>query len=282
VLGFIILGVLVLLAMSGVFIVDQQEVALIERLGKFKRSVEAGLSWRVPFIDSVVDTMSLRQEQREFIVETKTHDNVFVKLHVALQYKIENAFSAFYKLDDLETQLETYTTNTVRSYVPSKTIDILFEEQDELSAQVKTTLSAVFAEFGVSIQAVLTGNIEVDEQVAAAMNQINAEQRLREAAIAKAEANKITRVKEAEAEAEAKELQGKGIAAQRKAIADGLAASAAAIGGENPLAYVVLTQYLDTLADMAKTSGSKVIFMPSGPGGLEDLKTQIIAASEAK
>jgi len=279
---YIALGVVVLFGLVGIFIVEQQSVALIERLGKFNRKAEAGIRWRIPFIESIVTTMSLRQEEETFEVGTKTHDNVFVELEIALQYVIQTPFDAHYKLDNFEAQLESYTSNAVRSYVPNKTLDKLFEEQNELSNTVMETLSDAFNKFGVSIQAVLIKNIEVDEQVAKAMNQINAEQRLREAAIAKADANKITRVKEAEAEAEAKELQGKGIANQRKAIADGLSASARSIGGENPLGYVLLTQYLDTLATMAESSGSKVIFMPTGPGALNDLRNQIIAATETK
>lgn len=281
-LGYVILAVLVLFVLSGIIIVEQQSVALIERLGKFNRKVEAGISWRIPVIEQVVATMSLRQEQLVFEVQTKTKDNVFVTLEVALQHIVKDAFSAYYKLAGLDTQLQAYTANAIRSYVPSKTLDVLFLEQDELSGQVTETLATAFEEFGVHIPAALISDIEVDEKVQAAMNTINAEQRLREAAIAKAEADKITIVKQAECEAEAKELQGKGIAAQRKAIADGLAQSAELVGGENPLSYVLLTQYLDTLAIMASTSDAKVIFMPSGPGALDELRNQIIAATEAK
>ena len=130
------------------------------------------------------------------------------------------------------------------------------------------------------------------DNVKAAMNEIQTQQRLQVAAAAKGEANKILVVKNAEAEAESKHLQGEGIAKQRLAIVAGLRDSIAdftdKIGGvsaQDALNLVLLTQYFDTMKDIGVSAGSKVILLPHSPGGMADiaeqLRTAIITGNEA-
>jgi regulator of protease activity HflC (stomatin/prohibitin superfamily) len=134
-------------------------------------------------------------------------------------------------------------------------------------------------------------DIDPDARVKASMNEINAAQRLREAAIQQAEADKIRVVKAAEGEAESKALQGQGIANQRKAIIEGLKESVEnfnkTITGTNAsdvMNLVLMTQYFDTLKEIGISGKSNTIMIPHSPGGMGDISEQmrnaIITANE--
>jgi regulator of protease activity HflC (stomatin/prohibitin superfamily) len=259
--------------------------AVVERFGKFNRIVRPGLHVLIPYAERVY-FVDLQVKQAEFAVETKTHDNVFVQIPVSVQYQIldDKIYDAFYKLSAPQKQIESFVFNSILGHVPKLSLDETFEQQSGISVAVKTELDSTMSGFGYNILNALVTDIVPDTKVKDAMNDINAAQRAQVAAQARGEADKILKVKQAEAEAESKALQGKGIAAERQAIIDGLRASIEnfreSVPGstaEDVMALVLLTQYFDTLRDIGTKGGSSTIFLPNNPGAANDFQTQILA-----
>lgn len=292
--SLIIFGVLVAMAVILLsmmfFTVEQQTAAVVQRFGKFVRVATSGLNVKVPLIDWVAGRMNLRVQQLNVKVETKTHDNVFVHVTVSVQFfvKPDRVGDAFYQLDDPDKQITAFVFDVVRAKVPTLALDKVFEEKDAIADAVREQLSVSMAQFGFDILKALVTDIEPDAKVKAAMNEINAAQRMREAASAQGDAEKILVVKKAEAEAESKALQGQGIANQRKAIINGLQESVDAFqrgvpgaSASDVMALVMLTQYFDTLKDIGARGNSHTVFVPSGPGGMSDLTQQMLAALAA-
>ncbi|HEX3664864.1 MAG TPA: SPFH domain-containing protein [Rhizomicrobium sp.] len=291
VIGFVALIILT----SSFFTVEQQNRAIIERFGRFVSTASPGLNVKIPFIDTVSQRVSLRVQQLPVEVETKTLDNVFVKLFVAVQYRVIEGreADAYYKLQNPRDQITSYVLDVVRAQVPKMNLDEVFEKKDEVGSSVKAELDVSMKIYGFEIPNALVTDVNPADNVKAAMNEIQTQQRLQVAAAAKGEANKILVVKNAEAEAESKRLQGEGIAQQRRAIVDGLRESIAAFTGQigevsasDVLKLVLMTQYFDTMKEIGVSSGSKVILMPHTPGGMADiadqLRNSIISANETK
>jgi regulator of protease activity HflC (stomatin/prohibitin superfamily) len=287
--------VAIILLAGTLFTVEQQSRAIIERFGRYVRTASPGLNVKVPLIDSVAQRVSLRVQQLPVEVETKTLDNVFVKLFVAVQYRVVEGSEAdsYYKLQNHVDQIRSYVLDVVRAKVPRMNLDEVFEKKDDVGASVKTELDASMKVYGFEIPNALVTDVNPADNVKAAMNEIQTQQRLQVAAAAKGEANKILVVKNAEAEAESKRLQGEGIAKQRRAIVDGLRESIAAftdqigsVSAAEVLKLVLMTQYFDTMKEIGISSGSKVILVPHTPGGMteiaEQLRSAIISANEAK
>ena len=291
-----IVAVFAIIVLSGtLFTVEQQSRAIIERFGRYVRTANPGLNVKIPLIDHVAQRVSLRVQQLPVEVETKTLDNVFVRLFVAVQYRVVEGSEAdsYYKLQNHVDQIKSYVLDVVRAKVPKMNLDEVFEKKDEVGASVKTELDVSMKIYGFEIPNALVTDVNPADNVKAAMNEIQTQQRLQVAAAAKGEANKILVVKNAEADAESKRLQGEGIAKQRRAIVDGLRESIAAftdqIGGVSAaevLKLVLMTQYFDTMKEIGVSSGSKVILIPHTPGGMsaiaEQLRAAIISANETK
>lgn len=266
------------------FTVETSQVALVQRLGKFARVAGPGLNWKTPFLETVVSRMSLKVQQFDVQVETKTQDNVFVQIPVSIQYKVmpDAVEAAFYKLSDPVKQIESMVYNVVLGHVPKMKLDDTFLNQADIASDLRDNLDASMKEYGYSIVKVLISDIVPDAKVKAAMNDINAAQREREATVSRAETNKLLLVKQAEAEAESKRLQGEGIANQRKAIISGLKDSvedfAKAVQGSTPqdvMQLVLMTQYFDTLKDIAANDRSNTVLIPHTPNMLTDLFGQM-------
>ncbi|MDN5724268.1 MAG: SPFH domain-containing protein [Corynebacterium sp.] len=273
------------------FTVKTQENVIVERFGKFKKVAKPGLNIKTPFVETTTKPISLRVRQLEVNIETKTQDNVFVTIPVAVQYVIgeENVVDAYYKLDNPEEQIRSYVFDTVRSSLSTMTLDTSFESKDDIASAVEYRLSESMARYGFQIVNTLVTDISPDQKVRDSMNSINAAQRDRVAAQSLAEADKIKRVTQAEAEADSRRLQGEGVAAQRKAIATGIAEQYEMLkqaGIEDTAQQLLLmTQYFDTLGDVARNGRSNVLFLPSNPGSLGDLfqevRNSLLSAQEA-
>jgi regulator of protease activity HflC (stomatin/prohibitin superfamily) len=284
VLTIIILAVGVIIFFSLFFTVQQQSIALIEMFGKFVRIAQPGLNVKIPLIEKVKGKVNLRVQQLDVKVETKTKDNVFVNVMVSVQFYVlpQKVYEAFYKLENPEMQITSFIFDVVRARVPGIILDDLFEKKDDIAIAVRDELSEVMDDFGYGILKALVTDIDPDPKVKAAMNEINANQRLRVAANEKGEADKILRVKAAEAEAESKALQGIGIANQRKAIIEGLRDSVDEFQKSIPsstasdvMNLVLITQYFDTLKEIGTNSNSNTILLPHSPGALGEITDQI-------
>ena len=272
------------IVLGSFFTVETAQVAIVQRLGKFARVAGPGLNWKTPYLETVVYRLSMKVQQFDVQVETKTQDNVFVQIPVSIQYKVipDAVEAAFYKLSDPVKQIESMVYNVVLGHVPKMKLDDTFLNQADIASDLRDNLDASMKEYGYSIVKVLISDIVPDQKVKAAMNDINAAQREREATVSRAETNKMLLVKQAEAEAESKRLQGEGIANQRKAIITGLKDSvedfAKTVPGSTPqdvMQLVLMTQYFDTLKDIAANDHSNTILIPHTPNTLTDLFSQI-------
>jgi regulator of protease activity HflC (stomatin/prohibitin superfamily) len=281
VLCFLII-IFVAILLSSFFTVEQQNVFVIERFGKFARLAYPGLNLKIPIFEKISGKVSLRIQQLNVRAETKTKDNVFVHVVVSVQYIVnsDRIYDAFYKLDDPTLQINSYVFDVVRARVPQIILDNLFEQKDEIALAIKNELNETMDAFGFVIVNSLVTDIEPDMNVKAAMNEINAAERLKYAAEQKAEAEKIMKVKAAEADAQSKALQGKGIADQRSAIIIGLKESVEGFKEGVPgttakdvMNLVLMTQYFDTLKEVG--ANSNTILIPHSPGGMNDIASQI-------
>jgi len=254
--------------------VQQDEYVAVERLGAFQKMLSPGFACLGPDIAGVcfnVRRVSSRVDENKMITETKTKDNVFVKIAVAVQVEIikEKAYESIYKLTNVEKQLESFVADVVRGQAPKMKLDELFEAKEQIATAVKERLSVAMAEFGYKIHQVLITDLRPDDKVKAAMNDINANQRLRMAAQDKGEAEKILQVKNAEAEAEGKRLRGQGIARQRTAIIEGLRSSVGGpqgLGTDRVQELLLMSTYFDTLEHLSD-GRAHTVFMPEGVNG---------------
>ncbi|MBK2259431.1 SPFH domain-containing protein [Francisella philomiragia] len=287
---FLVIISIFLLAFS-ISIVETQSVNIIERFGKFVRIQRAGLNFRIPFIERIAGRVSLRVQQLDIVAETKTRDNVFVHMKVSVQFLVEEskAVDAFYKLTNARAQMESYVFDVIRSSLPRMSLDESFENKDAIALDIKKELSEEMSAYGYTIIKSLVVDINPEENVKRSMNEINAAQRQLEATKAKAEAEKLIKIKEAEGQKESMKLLGEGIAEQRKAIARGLRVSIEDVkegtGGNISSEYisslVMMYQYLDTLENMTKSGKSNVIFTPNSPKGFNNLTSEMISALSA-
>ncbi|WP_263417021.1 SPFH domain-containing protein [Terriglobus albidus] len=288
-LAFVIGIVLLVTILKTLYTVRTYSAGVVERFGKFHRITKPGLHLLIPYAERVF-FVDLQVQQAQFSVETKTRDNVFVQIPVSVQYQVleERIFDAFYKLSKPQKQIESFVFNSILGHVPKLTLDETFEQQSGISVAVKSELDSIMKEFGFNILTALVTDIVPDVKVKTAMNDINAAQRSQVAAQARGEAEKVLKVKQAEAEAQSKALQGQGIAAERQAIIDGLRSSIEhfreAVPGttaEDVMALVLVTQYFDTLKDIGLRSGTNTLFLPNNPGAANDFLQQIVAGLRA-
>ncbi|MDR1974186.1 MAG: SPFH domain-containing protein [Bacteroidales bacterium] len=283
--GFLFFCIFVL---PGIFTVKQQEAAIIERFGKFNAVRIAGLHFKIPIVDRVVKRLSLRIRQLDVIIETKTLDNVFLKMKVSVQYCVikEKVADAFYRLESPNGQITSYVFDVVRAEVPKTKLDDVFVRKDDIAIAVKQELQESMQSYGYDIVKALVTDIDPDEQVKHAMNRINAAEREKKAAEYESEAQRIRIVAVAKAEAESKKLQGQGIADQRREIAKGLQESVEILNGVNinpqeASALLVVTQHYDTLQSIGSNDRSNLVLLPNTPTAASNMISDLVVAMTA-
>ncbi len=275
---------LLILLGSGLFTVEQQNRAIIERFGKFARVGGPGLNIKIPLIERRAATINLQVDQVTLEADTKTKDNVFVKVHFAVNYRIEAGREtlAYYGLSDVPSQIRAYALDSVRSHVPIMDLDHVFERKDDIANAIQQHVGPAMGQYGIAIVSCLVIDITPAPQVVAAMNDIQAQARLQVAAASKGEAEKILVIKRAEAEAASKRLQGEGIANQRKAIMEGYQFSVeefqkhvTGVPATEVMQMLLLTQYFDTLREFGTSTSTKVLLVPHSPAAMKDFGDQI-------
>lgn len=276
---------------SGLFTVKQQTAAILERLGKFHSVKEPGLHFKIPFIDKVRGRINLKTQQLDVVVETKTFDDVFVRLKVSVQFLVLHTavYDAFYRLENSHDQITSYVFDVVRAEVPKMKLDDVFVKKDDVANAIKSELQDAMNDYGYEIVRALVTDIDPDQQVKEAMNRINAAEREKIAAEYEGEAERIRIVAKAKAEAESKRLQGQGIADQRREIAKGLEESVevlnnVGINSQEASALIVVTQHYDTLQSLGENTNSNLILMPNSPNAgsdmLSEMTTSFIASQK--
>lgn len=269
---------------SGFYIVHTQEEVVVERLGKFHKIASPGLNFKIPWIDTVRERVKMSVRTLNVEVESKTKDNVFVSIPVSVQLEVAEGkvYEAVYKLTNYERQISDYIRDNVRTSLASMTLDTAFESKDDIARSVQDILSDSMSSYGYRINKTLITDIQPDPEVKNAMNKINIAQRNRAAALEQGEADKIKKIKEAEADAESKRLRGEGVAKQRAEVAKGYAEQNRILREagieQSPETLMLISQYLDTMSDVASHSRSNVLFMPSNAGGISDIQDQMTRA----
>ena len=284
--GLLVLGLLVLFL--SFFIVKQQSAAIIERFGKFISIRQSGLQLKIPIVDRIAGKLSLKIQQLDVIVETKTLDDVFTRLKISVQYKVvkDKVYEAFYKLDYPHEQITSYVFDVVRAEVPKMKLDDVFVKKDDIAIAVKKELNQAMMDYGYDIIKTLVTDIDPDAQVKEAMNRINASEREKIAAQFEGDAARILIVEKAKAEAESKRLQGQGIADQRREIARGLEESVevlnkVGINSQEASALIVVTQHYDTLQSIGGESNSNLILLPNSPQAGSTMLNDMVASFTA-
>ncbi|KAF8056835.1 HIR3 [Scenedesmus sp. PABB004] len=265
--------------------VEQGEVGAIERCGKFSRLAEPGINLLNPFCcEEVAVKLSKRVQQLDVAVETKTRDNVFVTLVVSVQFQVvpESLYDAFYRLTDYRTQIRSYVFDVVRATVPKINLDDVFVTKEEIANDVREELGKEMSTFGFTILQALVTDIDPAPRVKDAMNAIEEARRMKQAAAERAEGDKVTRVKAAEAEAEARYLQGLGISRQRAAILNGLRDSVADFSGDlegvsnkEIMELLLLTQYFDAVKDVGQSAKGATLFMTHSPSAVNKVAAEL-------
>ena len=284
----IIIPIIALILFGTFFIVKQQSAAIVERFGKYIDTRQSGLQLKIPIIDRVAGRLSLRIQQLDVVVETKTKDDVFVKIKVSVQFKVikDKVYDAFYKLDFPQDQITSYVFDVVRAEVPKMILDDVFEKKDDVAIAVKGELNEAMKNYGFDIIKTLVTDIDPDAQVKESMNRINASEREKVAAQFEGDAQRILIVERAKAEAESKRLQGQGIADQRREIARGLEDSVKVlnnvdINSQEASALIVVTQHYDTLQSVGSASNSNLILMPNSPQAGSEMLNNMVASFTA-
>ncbi|MNK42287.1 Modulator of FtsH protease HflK [compost metagenome] len=276
-------GLIVLFA--SFFTVKQETAALVERLGKFHSARHAGLHLKIPFIDQISKRMNLRIQQLDVMIDTKTLDNVFVKMKISVQFQVirTQVADAFYRLESPHDQITSYVFDVVRAEVPKLKLDDVFLKKDDIAVAVKAELQEAMQSYGYDIIKALVTDIDPDDQVKHAMNRINAAEREKTAAEYESEAQRIRIVAVAKAEAESKKLQGQGIADQRREIAKGLEESvkmlnSVQIDAHEASALIVVTQHYDTLQSIGANNRSTLVLLPNTPTAASSMLNDLVAA----
>ena len=284
----IIIGFVIFALYGVIFIVKQQTAAIIETFGRFSNIRQSGFQLKVPVVQRIAGRMSLKIQQLDVIIETKTLDDVFVKLKVSVQFKVikDKVYEAFYKLDYPHDQITSYVFDVVRAEVPKMKLDDVFVKKDDIAIAVKSELNDAMMEYGYDIIKTLVTDIDPDAQVKAAMNRINAADREKTAAQYEGDAARILIVEKAKAEAESKRLQGQGIADQRREIARGLEESVevlnkVGINSQEASALIVVTQHYDTLQSIGQETNSNLILLPNSPQAGSQMLNDMVASFTA-
>jgi regulator of protease activity HflC (stomatin/prohibitin superfamily) len=274
--------------MASFFIVKQQTAVIVERFGRFHSIRHSGLQMKIPLIDRIAARLGLKIQQLDVIVETKTLDDVFVKLKISVQYVVlkEKVYEAFYKLEYPHDQITSYVFDVVRAEVPKMKLDDVFVKKDDIAIAVKSELQEAMLDYGYDIIKTLVTDIDPDAQVKEAMNRINASEREKIAAQFEGDAARILIVEKAKAEAESKRLQGMGIADQRREIARGLEESVevlnkVGINSQEASALIVVTQHYDTLQSIGEETNTNLILLPNSPQAGSDMLNNMVASFTA-
>ncbi len=294
--ALVVVVIVVLLVTGSVFVVQQQTEYIIERFGKFNRTAGAGIHVKIPVVERIAAKVDLRTRQSDMQIDGKTKDNVTINMAVAAQYHVSydrgvqphetGVFRSYYMLSNPEQQMCAYIADALRSAIPNYTLDEVFDNKDLIARDVNTTVAARMVAYGYDLVSTLITSIGLPHDVEASMNKINSAQREKEAAQALADADRIKVVVEAQAQAQAMEESGRGIAAQRKAIAEGIADSLdvikeSGVSTQEANELFLFTQWSEMMTEFAKTSRTSTVVLPADFRETATMFEQMLAAKAA-
>ena len=256
--------------LSTAYVVRQQHVAVIERLGKFDSIKGPGFHVKVPFVDRQFD-VDLMTEDQHMTFDAKTSDNVTIELDVSIQYHVEGSdegvWKSFYTLTDPVAQMKDYLADALRSQIPNRSLDEVFSEKDAIAQAIDEVVASKMLGYGYVLVTTLITSIRLPKEVQESMNHIIASKNNLESATNDANAARAKTVIAAQAKAEAMAAEGKGIADQRIAIARGIKDSIDVIQGAEMTAEEAnrlfeFTQWVGMMRGFAEKGSSSVV-LPS-------------------
>lgn len=272
--------------------VTESEAGIVEYCGKHSRVLTPGIHCLMCPFELLVSRVTMKVRYLEVKCETKTKDNVFVSVIVAILYNViaDKVNDAYYKLTDVRSQITSYVFDVVRSTIPRMELDQAFASKDEVAVAVKDQLTTLMQEYGFEIKTALVIDLDPNAHIKASMNDINAQARLREANSERADAEKILMVKAAEADAEARYLSGLGVAKQRKALMEGLRETVNTFSTEvdgttssDVMNLLLVTQYFDMIKELGnKNKAGASVFLPHGPAAINKLRHDLMKKVDVK
>ncbi len=242
--------------------ISSSNIGIIERFGRFYKIAEPGLFFKLPIVDNLKYEMDMRKSQMIITVDTKTSDNVFCKVIVAVIYSVkqDGIYHAVYGYDNFKQLVDSYVQNEIRSELTRLTLDESFLQKLTMSDNVKKSLKENIS-FGYNIHEVLINDIEPDPKVRAAMNEINTAQRKRLAKEEIANAYKIETVSKAEADAQASEIYGNGVGKTKQVIIYKLKSAFPDLSDAEIANFMVASEQINILKEMSYEKPS-TIFIP--------------------
>lgn len=281
-----------LLLKSTLFTVNQKEEALITSFGKHVRTEkDPGLHMKLPWpFNTVSAKVGTDLMQVEETLATKTSDDLFVQLPIAIQYEIND--TGKYHFDNREPieNMKKAVSAAVRTATSGKDFQALYSDRDEVSSHVIDNIKPTVDEYGINLRRIIIDEPTAPQEVQASYNEVRASERLKEAAKNKAEAHKIELVARAEAEKQADILRGEGKAGFRKALFDQYGEQIESLVGkgvdrEEAIKVMLDTMHQDTMRDIGQ-QGNMVIVTPDGSGAggriaeLQTLRPKQVPATE--
>ena len=273
----ILLIIVAFIAFSSIKVVKQSEVYIIERLGKFNKIADAGLTIIIPFFDHVRSVVSLKQQTMDVPPQgVITKDNVTITIDTVVFYQITDPAKAVYEIQSLKKGIEYLAITTIRDIVGKMDLDETFSSRDGINSQLRTILDDATDRWGCKIDRVEIKDITPPADIRDAMEkQMNAERNKRalileaeaqkQSAVTIAEGKKQAAILEAEADREARIRRAAGEAQAIKSVAEAKAKEITmvydAIKAADPDEKLVQIKSLEALEEIAKGDANKV-FIP--------------------
>jgi len=264
---FIVAAILaIVLTFNGVKIVPQSENFVIERFGKYTKTLKAGLNFVIPILDRVAGKLSILERQLpEKPHDVITKDNVTIIITNTIFFKIVDAAKASYRIQNLESAINNAVTGTVRSIIGSIEFDEVQSHRDQINKKIKSSLEETCADWGVDITRTEILDVDVDENTKKAMQQqINAE-RERRAVVMAAEGKKKSAELQADAElyTAQKQADAKRLLADADAYATKTIAEAINKEGASAIQFEIQKRQVEAIGQLSSSNNAKLILLPN-------------------
>lgn len=272
VIGWVVLAALVIFVVvtlsKAVRVVPQSRSLVVERLGRYSRTMQAGLHFLIPFFDRVRAMVDLREQVVSFPPQPViTSDNLVVSIDTVIYFSVNEPKSAVYEIANYITGIEQLTVTTLRNVIGSMDLEQTLTSRDQINGQLRGVLDEATGRWGIRVNRVELKSIDPPQSVQGAMEQQMRAERDRRAAILTAEGVKQSQILTAEGEKQAAILRAEGSAQAAILTAEGESRAILQVfdavhrGDADPklLAY----QYLQTLPKLAATPANKVWILPS-------------------
>ena len=259
-------GLIILI--SAFFVVKQQTSAIIERFGKFNKSIEAGLNFLVPFIDVVAYDRSLKEQAVDVPGQSAiTRDNISLIVDGVLYFRVLDPYKASYGVDDYVFAVIQLSQTTMRSEIGKMELDKTFEERDSLNTNIVAAINDAAAPWGVQVLRYEIKDIVPPQSVMEAMERQMKAEREKRAQVLESEGDRQAAINVAEGQKQAQVLAAEAEKLEQILKAEGEAKAIMQVA-------VAQAEALETVGNVAKTEqGQKAIQL--------DLATKAISAKEA-